>query len=87
LPDRYPSPNGRWQVSIQDGTWLRANDQQPVQIMQGNAVQVIWRPDSEGFFFVADQTLYYVSLPQATPVVIDAHVRGNSISYQWLDWN
>jgi hypothetical protein len=85
FPDPSPSPDGQWQVSIQDGTWLKANDQQPVQIIPGNATQVIWRSDSEGFFFVADQTLYYVSLPQATLAVINQNVGGNSIHYQWLD--
>jgi hypothetical protein len=85
LTANYLSPDGGWQVSVQDGTWLNTNGKQPVQITEGNAVQVIWRPDSQGFFFVENQILYYVSLPQATMVVIDEDIRGNSISYQWLE--
>jgi len=85
LPDSYPSPDGQWQVSIQEGTWLSANGNQPVQIMEENAVQVIWRPDSQGFFLVENQILYYVSLPQVIIVVVDEDVRENSIIYQWLE--
>ena len=87
LHNSYASPDGQWQVSIQDGTWLIANGGQPIQIAQGNAVQVIWSPDSQGFFFLENQILYYVSLPDVTVVVIDENVRGNSIHHQWLDDN
>jgi hypothetical protein len=84
-PASYPSPDGGWQVTVQDGTWLNANGNQSSQISQGSAVQVIWRPDSKGFFFLENQILYYVSLPDVTVVVVDENVRGNSIDYQWLE--
>ncbi|RPI92931.1 MAG: hypothetical protein EHM40_11470 [Chloroflexi bacterium] len=85
LPDHYPSPDGKWQVSIQQGTWLEGDGKQPVQIFEGNAVQVIWRPDSAGFFLLADQNLYYVSLPQVTLTVIDRYMSENPIHYQWFE--
>ncbi len=82
-PDSFPSPDGQWHISIQDGTWLKTNGNQPIQIIPGNATQAIWRPDSQGFFFVADQILYYVSLPQATLTVIDQNVK-DWFDYQWV---
>lgn len=85
LTDNYPSPDGQWQISIQDGTWLKKNGGQAVRIIQGNAVQVIWRPDSQGFFFVENEVLSYVSLPELNLVVVDQNVSGNSIHYQWLE--
>jgi dipeptidyl aminopeptidase/acylaminoacyl peptidase len=85
LSDSYPSPDGQWQVTIKDGTWLNTNGNQPTQVSQANAVQVIWRLDSRGFFYVENQILYYVSLPDGMVVVVDENVRGNSIHYQWLD--
>ena len=84
-PASYPSPDGGWQVAVQDGTWLNTNGNQSSQISQGNAAQVIWRQDSQGFFFLENQILYYVALPEVTVVVVDENVRGNSIDYQWLD--
>lgn len=84
LPDRYPSPDGMWQVSIREGTWLMGEGKQPLQISEGKAVQVIWRPDSAGFFLVVDQDLYYVSLPQSTLTQVDRYV-DPPIDYQWLE--
>lgn len=31
----------------------------------------LWRPDSQGFFFVASNRLYYVDLPAGEPVLVD----------------
>jgi hypothetical protein len=56
-----------------------------VQISQESAIQVIWRPDSQGFFMLEGQILYYVSVPMATRKVVDAHVDGKNIWYMWLN--
>jgi hypothetical protein len=84
LPNNYISPDGKWQVSIEEGVWLKAEGNQPVQITPGDATQVIWRPDSMGFFFIEKQALYYVSLTQVTPRMIDQNVNGDLLSYQWV---
>ncbi len=90
LPDSYPSPDGKWQVSIETGVWLETNGKQPVQILEGKATQVIWRLDSAGFFLLAEgtpgseQNLYYVSLPKATLNLINRYVYG-PVEYQWLE--
>jgi hypothetical protein len=85
LPTSYPSPDGQGQVSVREGTWLETDGKPPVQIIPEKAVQVIWRPDSQGFFLLVDQILYYVSLPEAKLMVIDEYVNGNQIHAQWLD--
>ncbi|HET9911769.1 MAG TPA: hypothetical protein VFQ13_07765 [Anaerolineales bacterium] len=90
LPDNYPSPDGKWQVSIETGVWLETNGKQPVQILEGKATQVIWRLDSAGFFLLAEgtpgseQNLYYVSLPEASLNLINRYVYG-PVEYQWLE--
>jgi hypothetical protein len=84
LPDSYPAPDGKWQVSIEGGVWLETDGKQSVQVFEGNAVQVIWRPDSAGFFLLAEQNLYYVSLPEATLTLVDQYVYG-PMAYQWLE--
>jgi hypothetical protein len=83
--ENYPSPDGKWEVSAREGTWLKTEEGLPVLVSRGLATQVIWRLDSEGFFFVEDEILYYVSAREAIPIVVDQYLNGNSITYQWLD--
>ena len=86
-PESLSSPDGKWQISLQDGFWLNANDQQPVQVSEETPTQIIWRPDSAGLFFVANQTLYYASLPELDIKIVDEYPGGDSIVYQWVGDN
>lgn len=85
LPASYPSPDGQWEVSVWDGTWLKATAGDRVRLTSGSATQVIWRPDSQGFFFVENEVLSYASLPEVSLRVVDQNVSGNLIHYQWLE--
>jgi hypothetical protein len=83
-PDLKPSPDGQWQVRIADGIWLESNaGLQLGRVGSWTSGQIIWRPDSLGFFVVADRALYYVSVPDLALTLVDDGV-GDRIGSQWL---
>jgi hypothetical protein len=85
----WPSPDGKWQASAQDGLWLEGAGKTKAQVFQTAPSQVIWQPDSGGFFFIAEKSLYHVSLPGVTltdlslPVEVDESGSGQ-VAYQWI---
>ena len=83
-PESLASPDGTWQVVFQDGFWLKTNDQQSVRVSDETPTQIIWRQDSGGFFFIAKQILYYVSLPAIDVRIVDKYPGGDTIYYQWV---
>jgi hypothetical protein len=85
-PASSPSPDDRWMVRVEDGIWLEdASGARMGPIGAWSTLrQVIWRPDSLGFFLVAEQELYYVSVPGILLTLVDNKV-SDHISYQWLD--
>jgi hypothetical protein len=83
-PDRHPSPDGKWQVSLQGGIKLEAEGKPAVSVSTNPATQVIWCPDSTCFFFVANQILYHVSVPDLAIQVVDEHLGKDEIAFQWL---
>jgi DNA-binding CsgD family transcriptional regulator len=83
-PDRYPSPDGKWQVSLQDGIKLEAEGKPAVSVSTDLATQVIWCPNSKCFFFVANQILYHVSVPDLAIQVVDERLGKDEIAFQWL---
>jgi WD40 repeat protein len=68
----YPAPDGKLEISAQDGLWLKAEGQDAVRVSPETASNVIWCPDSSCFFFVVGNKenpyleLYHVSLPDLT---------------------
>jgi WD40 repeat protein len=86
-PESLASPDGTWQVVLQDGFWLKAKDQETIQVGEETPTQIIWRMDSEGFFFIVNQILYYTSLPELDIKVVDQYPGGDSIIYQWVSGN
>lgn len=83
-PESFSSPDGNWQVLLQDGFWLKANDQSLVRLNTASPTQIIWRLDSQGLFFIVNQTLYYTSLPELDIKIVDKYPGGDSITYQWV---
>jgi hypothetical protein len=83
-PESLASPDGKWQVILQDGFWLKSNDQQPVRVSEATSTQIIWRLDSQGLFFIANNVLYYASLPDAKVSIVDKYPGGDTIHYQWV---
>lgn len=83
-PESLSSPDGTWQVLLQDGFRLKTKDQEIIQISEETPTQIIWRQDSEGLFFIANYILYYTSLPELDIKVVDEYPGGNSIIYQWV---
>jgi hypothetical protein len=85
----YPSPDGKWTLSVNDGLWLEADGKPPVPISQEIPTDVIWCPNSSCFFFSDFQpdkeawTLYRVSLPDLTITLVDEGIQSKG-SYQWL---
>ncbi|MGC1376759.1 MAG: hypothetical protein WA821_11060 [Anaerolineales bacterium] len=83
-PDLYPSPDGKWQVLLQDGVHLEAADKSLTPVSADPATQVIWCPDSTCFFYVANQALYRASLPDLTVQKIDEGLGADQIAAQWV---
>jgi len=85
---QYISPDGHWVASLQGGfVSLQARDQPVVSIniiSKEPGTQVIWSPDSLGFFFVAKQVLYFVSLPIASIQTVYQPLNTDKLDFQWL---
>lgn len=84
--DHTPSPDGKWQVVLQDGQIvLQYGDQTTVSFgSNGPVTQVIWCPDSTCFFFVANRSLYRASIPYLYSQTIDEELEADRITYQWM---
>ena len=78
------SPDGMWEVILQDGFWLKSTDQQPIRIVEVSPTQIIWRLDSQGLFFIANNVLYYTPLPNVNVEIVDKYPGGDIIYYQWV---
>jgi hypothetical protein len=81
------SPDGKWQVMLQDGFWLKSNDQQSVRVSEVIPTQIIWRLDSQGLFFIENYVLYYSPLPNVNVEIVDKYPGGDTIYYQWVSSN
>ena len=85
----YPSPDGKWSVSVNGGLWLETKGSAAVRLSQEIPTDVIWCPDSSCFFFSDFQpnqeawTLYRVSLPDRAITMVDEGIKSKG-SYQWL---
>lgn len=84
-PESLSSPDGTWQVLLQDGFRLKTKDQEIIQVSEETPTQIIWRQDSEGLFFIANYILYYASLPKLDIKIVDQYPGGDSIIYRWVD--
>lgn len=85
---RYPSPDGKWTVSVEDGLLLETEGKPAVVLSQKIPSDIIWCPDSSCFFYSDVQpdqqwTLYRVSLPDLTITMVDEGIESTG-SYQWL---
>jgi hypothetical protein len=84
----FPSPNGKFRITLMgfvlslesaDGTIMRTLDE--------STTQVIWSPDSKGFFFVAKQVLYFISVFDLNRHMIDDKLINDTIHYHWVERN
>jgi dipeptidyl aminopeptidase/acylaminoacyl peptidase len=85
------SPNKSWQVSFtsssgeKPGVRLYKAGGELMQTISSDAASaLVWQPDSNGFFYLANDRLYLVTFPQFKPRLVDANVQQGSASY--LDW-
>jgi len=66
------------------------NNQNLVLETKGQKViNAIWRIDSQGVFYVANNQLYYLGIQDKTSVIIDAHLNDeefdtNYLSFYWV---
>jgi hypothetical protein len=86
----YPAPDGKAQVSVQDGIWLKVGGADAVQVSPETAANVIWCPDSSCFFFFVKQEdhtsqLYHVSLSDLTNIKLVDEGLQNVTDYWWLE--
>ena len=85
-PDNFPSPDRQWQIVINNGIWFNKADGETVgKISLEEADEIIWRPDSQGFFLASGQSLHYVSVPDLSTRVVTDQMRSGSLLYQWLE--
>ena len=86
--DQFPSPDGKQNLIVKDGLWLKSEGQAEVQISPESPSDVTWCPASTCFFFTVPQpdntwTLYHVSLPGMTVKTVDEGIQSTG-SFQWL---
>lgn len=84
----YTAPNGKWNVSTENGLWIESEGKPAVPVSQETASDVLWCLDSSCFFFSALQQnqqwdLYHVSLPDLTVKLVDEGIETRGI-YQSL---
>jgi Tol biopolymer transport system component len=67
------SPNYEWMlIYYDDGAYLfNANDELVRSFDLTGIGDVLWRPDSKGFFFERVEALYYLSVPSGEPIYVD----------------
>jgi hypothetical protein len=88
----YPSPDGQWRALTKEGLWVESTGKPAVKVQAVTPTQVIWRPDSGGFFFIARQSLYYVSLPDLAVHALDQPDQlanglrwgSDQVEYRWI---
>jgi WD40 repeat protein len=84
----FLSPDGKWKITLKDLLFrLESADGTVMRTFDDSATQVIWSPDSKGFFFVAKQVLYYTSVSDLSRNTIDDKLINDSIIYQWVERN
>lgn len=87
----YSSPDGQWSAVTKEGLWVESTGKPTVKVHNMTPTQVIWCPDSGGFFFIADQGLYYVSLHDLAVHTLDhldqlryGRWGSDQVDYQWI---
>jgi WD40 repeat protein len=81
----FPSPDGKWTAFLNEGVLrLESADQSKNEVLDESATQIIWCPDSNGFFYASRKILYFVSLPDFVRNIVDAHLLWDKITYQWV---
>jgi hypothetical protein len=96
----YVSPDYRWMVLVLDSETQNASsmklfDQEDQYVRELGAYTpdyLIWRPDSKGLFFVIENRLYYLSIPDGKPVLVDENFElcyegggcYRDFDYQWI---
>jgi hypothetical protein len=81
----FPSPDGKWKAFLEEGVLRVESDDQSIhEVLDDSATQIIWCPDSKGFFYASRKILYFVSLPDLVRNIIDEHLLWEKITYQWV---
>ena len=69
-----PSPDGSWLALSGKTLRLYSASWELVQELAIGTSTVIWRLDSEGLFFVEDDSLYYLPVPDGQPMLVETEV-------------
>ena len=84
--EEYPSPDGNYKiVRVDDGTWVLDRDgARLAQISPQRQGEIVWRPDSMGFFSQAESMLRYFSIPDLSIRVVEEQIYRRHFFFQWL---
>ncbi len=69
-----PSPDGSWLALVDNTIRLYSASWELVQELTASSYTAIWRLDSAGLFFVEDDSLYYLPVPDGQPVLVDTGI-------------
>ncbi len=81
-PPQNVSPNRSWYIEENEELSVYKTDGEKLGDVAGKANSIIWSPDSEGFFFIGDKTLYHVSLPD----LAFRSIANNEYRYSSIQW-
>ncbi len=71
-----PSPDGAWLTISAEGLQLYDRNRDLVrEIPEASYEDVLWRPDSTGLFYLQDGALYYLAVPDGTPLLVEPEVK------------
>ncbi len=86
-PVPHLSPNKKWLI-VEDsqGLHLYSDNLELIQAWEISASELIWRPDSEGLFLLAETGMHYLPIPEGEPVLISECARNScpTDNYVWL---
>jgi hypothetical protein len=68
----YPSPDRRW-MFISDGTRIELYSEnfEPINSWGVYKPTIVWNPNSTGAFIRTDEKIYYLSIPNGEPTLVD----------------
>lgn len=81
----YVSPDKHWVAMrtayTQPGIKLYTPDKQTLAVSTDEAHGIIWRPDSKGFYYMTEDSLYYVPVEIPKPQLVDTGIPSPYFSF------
>jgi len=58
-----------------------------LEIKDQKVINVIWRLDSQGLFYIANNQLYYIDIQDKNPILIDNHLNDDESYTKYMDFS